>query len=259
MVYIFILFVSPLILCVCVCVCRYSLTNTLSWRWCRTVSWIFTASSQGSNTLMWTPPTFKPMMASKWTKQRIEARQWRAELCPWGETFSCFMWSVFTSEMDFFSHLSFRHCTLPPAGKHVSSRGQGVSRSSVFYLSPYALLWYLWSFFCDLWLTYWMRSDFFILKITLESLLFDCIDCHCHSDQAVCSHSIINFPYWLLYQIDYWSDCPVVGAPRLQILQVAPGHDCYITVGKHLLSEGVPAYPASFPWSDNVWLVKIQL
>lgn len=151
MVYIFILFVSPLIRCVCVY--RYSLINTLSWQWCRTVSWIFTASSQGSNTLMWTPPTFKPMTATKWTKQRIEARQWRAELCPWGETFSCFMWSVFTSEMDFFSHLSFKHCTLPPTGKHVSSRGQGVSRSSVFYLCPYALLWYLWSFFL------WFMAD----------------------------------------------------------------------------------------------------
>lgn len=96
-----VLYSSPLILYVCVCVSRCSSTNTLSWRWCQTVSWIFTASSQGSNTLMWTPPTSKPMMAAKSTKQRIKVHQWRADLCHWGETFSCFMSSFFTSKMFF--------------------------------------------------------------------------------------------------------------------------------------------------------------
>lgn len=127
------------------------------------------------------------------------------------------------------------------------------------YLCPYTLLWYLLMSF--LWFIAGMEHEkwLFVLKITLGSLLFDCIDCHCHNDQAVCNHSIINFPSWFLYQIDYWSDRPVVGVPRLQILQVAQGHDCSIMVGEQLLSEGLPTYPACFPRNDNACLVKIRL
>lgn len=189
-----------------VCLCRSLSTNTLSWQWCQTVFWIFTASSQGSNTLMLTRLPSKPTMATNRTNQRIEAHRWRGELCHWGEA------PFHEISLHFIIRFSFTNDALFVFTLSNLHDWKLDSRPFVFlFFYLYIFLWF-------------MAGWWFILKITLECLLFDFIDCHCHNNQAICSHSIINFPWWLLCQIDYWSDCPMVEAPSIQILQVAPWH-----------------------------------